>query len=97
LNCATNTGDNLQNLKSDENFLYLKPGVDIIYTYDIIYLESDVKWSTRWDHYLYSSNSKIHWVSLFNSNIILFVLSTIIGYIFCRALRKDIDYINSVR
>jgi hypothetical protein len=97
LNCVNNPVDNIMNYKRKELFQYLAAGEEIIYTYDVIYkLEDKIKWSTRWDHYLHSENSKIHWVSLLNSNIIVLVFTLLIAHIFCRALKKDIDYINSV-
>jgi transmembrane 9 superfamily protein 2/4 len=98
LNCATKAEDNILNYqKNKELFQYLDIGEEVIYTYDVIFKESDIKWATRWDHYLHSDNSKIHWVSLMNSNIIVLVFTSLVAHLFCRALKKDIDYINSVK
>jgi transmembrane 9 superfamily protein 2/4 len=79
-----------------ELWQFLEENEEIIYTYDVIFRSSNIKWATRWDHYLHSQNSQIHWVSILNSNIIILVFTLLIAHIFCRALKRDIDYINSV-
>jgi hypothetical protein len=81
-----------------EKFQYVQEGAEIVYTYDFIFYDSNRSWSSRWDHYLHSSKTEnIHWLSIINSNIIIFIFSVLIAYILCRVLKKDIDIINSVK
>jgi transmembrane 9 superfamily protein 2/4 len=68
-----------------------------VYTYDVIFYNSDMKWSSRWDHYLNSQKDDIiHWFSILYSILIMLIFSTIIAWILCRVLKKDIDTFNSV-
>lgn len=70
-------------------------------TYDIKFTISkkDSKMVSRWDHYLKlsSSNDNIHWWSLINSSIAIAVTTIVVSSIFCRVIRKDIDYIQLVK
>lgn len=91
--------------KSEENYLrnydqklfhYFKTGDHLVYTYDVLYHLTDLKWSSRWDHYLNSQkDDMIHWFSIFYSILIMFIFSTIIAWILFRILKKDIDTFNS--
>lgn len=68
----------------------------VIYTYDVYWLPSNVPWGSRWDHYLYSSDDKIHWFSLINSVIVAILLSAIVFGILLRALKMDISRYNEI-
>ena len=35
----------------------------MVYTYDVKWEPSDVKWASRWDLYLYMGDDQIHWSS----------------------------------
>jgi transmembrane 9 superfamily protein 2/4 len=76
----------------------IEAGEEVIYSYDFIFHESKIEWASRWDHYLHSKtvSDSIHWVPIVNSNIILFIFTSFIAIIFCRALKRDINLINSV-
>ena len=51
------------------------PG-EIIFTYDVEWVESDIRWSSRWDLYLKGSpDDQIHWFSILNSTLIVLFLS----------------------
>ncbi|KAJ1413108.1 Nonaspanin [Sesbania bispinosa] len=39
---------------------------EIIFTYDVEFQESDVKWASRWDAYLLMNDDQIHWFSIYN-------------------------------
>ena len=57
---------------------------------------ADVKWASRWDAYLQSSQSDVQWFSIVNSVIIVLFLSGMIGVILTRTLHRDIDRYNQV-
>eukprot|EP00292_Cryptomonas_paramecium_P004461 CAMPEP_0113676420 /NCGR_PEP_ID=MMETSP0038_2-20120614/8633_1 /TAXON_ID=2898 /ORGANISM="Cryptomonas paramecium" /LENGTH=661 /DNA_ID=CAMNT_0000593447 /DNA_START=3 /DNA_END=1988 /DNA_ORIENTATION=- /assembly_acc=CAM_ASM_000170 len=74
-------------------------GADIVWTYDVVWERSDVKWASRWDVYLtlgQASDDKIHWFSIVNSLVILMFLSGIVALIMTRILRKDFARYNEV-
>ncbi len=62
----------------------------IYWTYDVVWLKSDVKWASRWDAYLKMTNSEIHWFSIVNSLVIVMFLSAFVAVIMVRTLRKDL-------
>ncbi len=39
-------------------------GKEIIWTYDVAFEKSDIKWSNRWDMYLKMTHSQIHWFEI---------------------------------
>ncbi|KAM1006303.1 hypothetical protein ACFX2A_003072 [Malus domestica] len=47
----------------------------IIFTYDVEFQKSDVKWASRWDAYLLMSDDQIPWFSIDNSLMIVLFLS----------------------
>jgi len=68
---------------------------DVIFTYDVEWVESDTPWSHRWDLYLRGpEDADIHWFSILNSAIIVLFLTGIIGMILGRALSQDLARIN---
>ncbi|EDQ87579.1 uncharacterized protein MONBRDRAFT_37855 [Monosiga brevicollis MX1] len=68
----------------------------VIYSYGVFFEASDVKWASRWDTYLQSSEStSIHWFSIVNSLIIVVFLSGMLGVIMVRTLHKDINRYNN--
>jgi transmembrane 9 superfamily protein 2/4 len=81
----------------EENYLKPKQGEDIAYTYDVIFYDSTMKWTSRWDHYMLSNqDDNIHWFSFMNSTLIILIFTALLAHIFCRALKRDIEYINTV-
>ncbi|KAJ3033574.1 hypothetical protein HDV00_006059 [Rhizophlyctis rosea] len=66
----------------------------IDYTYSVSWVQSDTKWATRWDAYLQVVNPQIHWFSIINSIVIIFMLTGMVGMILLRALHKDISRYN---
>uniref|UniRef100_A0A7S1ZE55 Transmembrane 9 superfamily member n=1 Tax=Trieres chinensis TaxID=1514140 RepID=A0A7S1ZE55_TRICV len=65
----------------------------VLFTYDVIWTEnSSLHWASRWDIYLSMDNAipaKVHWLSIANSLVIVFVLSAMIAAILVRNLRRD--------
>jgi len=63
---------------------------EVIWTYDVVFKPSPVRWSTRWDAYLNSSDdAQVHWFSILNSFMIVIFLSGLVGLIMIHTLRKD--------
>ena len=67
----------------------------VTYSYSVNWVESLTPWGTRWDHYLYISDEKVHWFSIINSAVIVLLLSGMVSIILLRALHKDISRYNS--
>ncbi|KAG7371828.1 endomembrane protein 70-domain containing protein [Nitzschia inconspicua] len=68
----------------------VEDGAKILYTYDVIWKESDVAWSCRWD--IYSSEdhlvpAQVHWNSITNSVLVVLFLSLFVISILVRNLR----------
>jgi transmembrane 9 superfamily member 2/4 len=72
----------------------------VLFTYDVIWTENKtVQWASRWDIYLYMDNAipaKVHWLSIANSLVIVFVLSAMILAILVRNLQRDMNRYNKV-
>jgi transmembrane 9 superfamily protein 2/4 len=67
-----------------------KGKTEVIWTYDVAFHQSNIKWSTRWDTYLQSADdAQVHWFSILNSFMIVLFLSGLIAMIMIRTLRRD--------
>jgi len=74
-------------------------GVPIVYSYDVMWQESPVAWSSRWDVYLNEDHMyrrQVHWYSITNSILVVVFLSLLVLSILVRNLRKDIAGYNAV-
>lgn len=74
-------------------------GATILYTYDVIWQESDVAWSSRWDIYLSEDHlvpAQVHWYSITNSILVVLFLSLLVVSILVRNLRRDIAAYNAL-
>ncbi|GAV83213.1 EMP70 domain-containing protein [Cephalotus follicularis] len=69
---------------------------EIIFTYDVEFQESDVKWASRWDTYLLMADDQIHWFSIVNSLMIVLFLSGMVAMIMLRTLFRDISKYNQL-
>ncbi|XP_057969807.1 transmembrane 9 superfamily member 8-like [Malania oleifera] len=69
---------------------------DIIFTYDVEFQESDIKWASRWDTYLLMADDQIHWFSIVNSLMIVLFLSGMVAMIMLRTLYRDISKYNQL-
>uniref|UniRef100_A0A7S1VVU3 Transmembrane 9 superfamily member n=1 Tax=Grammatophora oceanica TaxID=210454 RepID=A0A7S1VVU3_9STRA len=71
-----------------------------LFTYDVTWKENDeLHWASRWDIYLSMDNAipaKVHWLSIANSLVIVFVLSAMIAAILVRNLRRDFARYNKL-
>ncbi|PRQ46205.1 putative nonaspanin (TM9SF) [Rosa chinensis] len=62
----------------------------IIFSYEVEFEESDIKWPSRWDAYLKMEGSKVHWFSILNSLMVITFLAGIVLVIFLRTVRRDL-------
>ncbi len=71
---------------------------DVLFTYDVTWVQNDeLHWASRWDIYLSMDNAipaKVHWLSIANSLVIVFVLSAMVFAILLRNLRQDLARYN---
>ncbi|KAF2920887.1 transmembrane 9 superfamily member 8 [Oryza sativa Japonica Group] len=74
----------------------VEAGKDIIFTYDVGFEESDIKWASRWDTYLLMTDDQIHWFSIVNSLMIVLFLSGMVAMIMLRTLYRDISRYNQL-
>jgi len=69
---------------------------DVWYTYDVVWVESAVRWASRWDNYLKMEGGEIHWLSILNSVMIVLFLSGLVALILLRTLHRDIVKYNEL-
>ncbi|CAI9285646.1 unnamed protein product [Lactuca saligna] len=69
---------------------------EIIFTYDIDFQESNIKWASRWDTYLLMADDQVHWFSIVNSLMIVLFLSGMVAMIMLRTLYRDISKYNQL-
>ena len=71
---------------------------EVVYTYDVKWEKSDVKWSHRWDVYLKGNpDDEIHYFAIVNSLMIVLFLSGVVAMIMFRTLHKDISSYNEMQ
>ena len=85
-------------LGSPKLLLKRHENMDVIFTYDVSWVQSDVKWASRWDVYLQMQwqDDEIHWFSIVNSSVILLFLSGMVAMIMIRILRRDLYRYNEL-
>uniref|UniRef100_A0A7N0V032 Transmembrane 9 superfamily member n=1 Tax=Kalanchoe fedtschenkoi TaxID=63787 RepID=A0A7N0V032_KALFE len=74
----------------------VEAGKEVIFTYDVTFKPSEVKWASRWDTYLLMNDDQIHWFSIVNSIMIVLFLSGMVAMIMMRTLYKDINNYNQL-
>uniref|UniRef100_A0A7S2JQY9 Transmembrane 9 superfamily member n=1 Tax=Leptocylindrus danicus TaxID=163516 RepID=A0A7S2JQY9_9STRA len=65
----------------------------VLFTYDVSWVKSDVKWGSRWDIYLNMGGAvpdRVHWLNILNSVLVVLVLTFILAAILVRNLRRDL-------
>ena len=82
--------------KADVSPQVVENGEEIVYTYDVLFKESTIKWASRWDMYLRMPDQQIHWLSVVNSLLILLFLTAMVAMILVRSLRRDISQYNAI-
>ena len=73
-----------------------KDSTEIVFSYDVKWVKSEVAWASRWDAYLKVKENKIHWFSILNSLLVVMLLTGLIALVLFRTLHKDIAMYNSV-
>ncbi|KAJ1950079.1 hypothetical protein FBU59_000847 [Linderina macrospora] len=63
----------------------------ITYSYSVRWIEdASVHWTHRWDRYLATSDPQVHWYSIFNSAVIILLLTGVVAVILMRMLNRDL-------
>merc|ERR1719401_299330 len=74
-----------------------KMSLDVVYSYEIEWVKSNVAWADRWDIYLVGSpDDEVHYFAIVNSLMIVIFLSGAIATVLLRTLRKDIIAYNEL-
>ncbi|KAK6944398.1 Nonaspanin (TM9SF) [Dillenia turbinata] len=68
----------------------IKENEPVAFSYEVSFVESDIKWPSRWDAYLKMEGSKVHWFSILNSLMVITFLAGIVLVIFLRTVRRDL-------
>ncbi|CAL9769041.1 unnamed protein product [Musa acuminata subsp. burmannicoides] len=68
----------------------------IVFSYDVTFQPSEIKWASRWDTYLLMNDDQIHWFSIINSLMIVLFLSGMVAMIMMRTLYRDIANYNQL-
>eukprot|EP00163_Fabomonas_tropica_P010409 TRINITY_DN2052_c0_g1_i2.p1 TRINITY_DN2052_c0_g1~~TRINITY_DN2052_c0_g1_i2.p1 ORF type:complete len:640 (-),score=176.39 TRINITY_DN2052_c0_g1_i2:231-2150(-) len=68
----------------------------IVWTYDVLWKPSDIKWASRWDLYLKMTDSQIHWFAIVNALMITFFLTGMVALIMVRTLHRDFSRYNQL-
>lgn len=93
LTCNANTKHLVDGSQSPQE---VKENGEIIFTYDVKFQSSPIKWASRWDTYLLMSDDQIHWFSIINSLMIVLFLSGMVAMIMMRTLYQDIARYNQL-
>ncbi|CAK9436364.1 uncharacterized protein LODBEIA_P09220 [Lodderomyces beijingensis] len=78
----------------DENGQLSSERTTIPYTYSVYWREdSSIDYDSRWDLYYanesVSASKKIHWISLVNSLVLIFLVSAVVMVVFIQIMKKD--------
>ena len=56
--------------------VFAAPGeTEVMFSYEVEWRRSGVRWASRWDIYLAMTDVQIHWFSIINSVVVVFFLS----------------------
>jgi len=95
--CPSTVGAHMSRNFIAENQI-IAEGEHIMYTYDVIWRQSETEWASRWDVYLTEDHmvpAQVHWYSIFNSFFVVLLLGLLVVGVLVRNLRKDIDAYNN--
>mmetsp|Transcript_4729 Transcript_4729/g.19269 ORF Transcript_4729/g.19269 Transcript_4729/m.19269 type:complete len:656 (-) Transcript_4729:730-2697(-) len=96
--CSTERAMDLD-LAHKADHLFVEKNAKVLYTYDVVWRSSEIRWASRWDIYLSMDNAvpkKVHWFSIVNSLMIVVCLTGMVAMILARNLRRDISQYNRV-
>lgn len=76
----------------------IQPGAKVTYSYDVEFIESDMRWATRWDKLLETSSElkQIQWFSIINSLMISLFLTALVGTVLLRTVLRDFSRYNAL-
>lgn len=87
--CTVEACESSQPLELDVDNLD-ETGMEIVFSYDVIWQMSDVQWASRWDAYLRVQDEEVHWIVIVNSFMVVLFLSGLIASILVRSLKNDL-------
>ena len=90
--CPSSTTGEHMSRERIEALQIVNPGETVLFTYDVIWKESDVAWSSHWDVYLTEDHlvpAQVHWYSITNSILVVVFLSLLVISILVRNLKRD--------
>ncbi|KAL3692085.1 hypothetical protein R1sor_005736 [Riccia sorocarpa] len=84
--------DKLSSISCDPEGPYqeIKVQQQIVYSYDVTFVKSDIRWPSRWDAFLKMEGARVHWFSILNSLMVISFLAGIVFVIFLRTVRRDL-------
>ena len=70
---------------------------EIVFTYNVTWLRSDIPYSSRWDLYMFMAEGQnVHWFSLTGSLAVSLALAALVAAIMVRTVRRDLRRYNAV-
>jgi transmembrane 9 superfamily protein 2/4 len=89
-------GQDICRTSQSDRFAQVAPNSQVIFTYDVDFVLSEMAWSSRWDAYLQqpSNGQKVHWFSIANSLCVILFLTALVATILLRTLHNDIRKYN---
>jgi len=83
--------------KTDQKPFFLHEHRHVLFTYDVVWTNSDRRWASRWDIYLdMKTDKQVHWSSLMSSAGLILTLAAAIAAILLRTLYRDIAKYNEI-
>ena len=97
--CSAQSQGNVIN--DPANFLPLDIGdkdlLEVVYSYETYWVETDNAWADRWDVYLVGSpDDEVHYFAIVNSLMVVIFLSAGVSFIMIRTLKKDLAAYNDI-
>lgn len=76
---------------ANANYIEIQPNQQLIFTYTVTWVPSNVEFKNRFDKYLDPAvfKPRIHWFSIFNSFMMVLFLVGLVSMILMRTLRRD--------
>jgi len=93
---ANSQGTCMDALNAASPMMITRDTPSVIFSYEVKWERSNIAWASRWDSYLKIKDNKIHWFSIVNSLVVVFLLTGLIALVLIRTLHRDISKYNSV-
>ncbi|KAJ9551174.1 hypothetical protein OSB04_015219 [Centaurea solstitialis] len=68
----------------------IKENEPVVFTYEVAFVESDIKWGSRFDAYSKTVGAQVDWFSILNALIVIIILGGIILVIFLRTVSRNL-------